>query len=62
MARHAASPLRETDVIDAHQIRMNALELTVWHNILTAPGYQPLPAELSHWAAVAAQLLQEIAR
>ncbi len=62
MARHAASPLRETDAIEAHQIRMNALELTVWRDILTAPGYQLLPAESEAWAAAAAQLLQEIAQ
>jgi len=62
MSRHAASPLREVDVIDAHQLRMNALELTTWHDIITAPGYVALPAESQAWADAAAQLLQEITR
>jgi hypothetical protein len=62
MARHAASPVAELDTIDTHRLRLDALELLAWHDTMTAPGYEQLPAESQAWAGRAAALLEEIAR
>jgi hypothetical protein len=62
MGRHAASPTAALDTVDAHRLRIDALELLAWHDYLTAPGYTPLPAESQAWAAKATKLLEEISQ